>query len=87
MENRTCLVLMPFATEYEEIYKLVYKKACEELQIICYRIDEISRPGSITKDIVDGIIDADIIIADLTDNNPNVFYELGIANSIGKKPL
>ena len=36
---------------------------------------------------MDGIIDADIIIADLTSKNPNVFYELGIAHSIGNKTV
>lgn len=85
--NRTCFVIMPFDTKYKEIYDEVYKPICDNNTINCYRVDEISKPGSITKDIVDGIIDADLIIADLTDKNPNVFYELGIAHSTGSKTI
>ena len=50
-------------------------------------MDDLSRPGSITNDIVEGIIDADIIIADLTSQSPNVFYELGIAHAVGNKTI
>jgi hypothetical protein len=60
---------------------------CEQNLIQCWRVDELSRPGSITKDIVKGIFEADVVIADLTDRNPNVFYELGIAHSTGNKTI
>ena len=53
----------------------------------CFRGDDISRPGSITRDIVEAIYKARIIVADLSDNNANVFYELGIAHSIGNKAV
>lgn len=78
---------MPFDSKYKEVYEHVYKPVCEQHGIECYRIDERARPGSITKDIVEGIIDADIIIADLTSKNPNVFYELGFAHSISNKTI
>lgn len=67
--DKTCFVLMPFAEEYREVYKPV----CKAAGIRSWRVDEVARPGSITRDIVEGIIDADIIIADLTSQNPNVF--------------
>lgn len=84
---KKCFVLMPFSEQYREIYSEIYKPVCSELGLECWRVDEISRPGSITKDIVEGIIDADVIIADLTTKNPNVFYELGIAHSVGNKTI
>ena len=87
MPNNRAFVLMPFSKVFKEIYDEVYKKVCNANEFDCWRVDELSRPGSITRDIVEGIIEADIIIADLTTKNANVFYELGIAHTIGKKTI
>ncbi|MDB5876499.1 MAG: hypothetical protein JWQ07_5941 [Ramlibacter sp.] len=78
---------MPFDSAYEEVYREVYRPVCEANELHCWRVDEIARPGSITRDIVEGIIDAEVVIADLTGQNPNVFYELGIAHSVGNKTI
>ena len=78
---------MPFDAQYREVYAEVYKPVCAENDLDCWRVDEIARPGSITRDIVEGIIDAEVVIADLTGQNPNVFYELGIAHSVGNKTI
>ena len=86
-ETKDCFVLMPFASQYREVYDLVYRPVCEQKGLTCWRVDEVNRPGSITRDIVDGIIGARILIADLTGRNANVFYELGIAHSIGNKTI
>lgn len=85
--KKNCFVLMPFNPKYREVYAEVYKPVCAANDLDCWRVDEISRPGSITRDIVEGIIDAEVIIADLTGQNPNVFYELGIAHSVGNKTI
>ena len=85
--DKTCFVLMPFAEEYREVYEQVYRPVCNAAGIRCWRVDEVAGPGSITRDIVEGIIDADIIISDLTSQNPNVFYELGIAHAVGNKTI
>jgi hypothetical protein len=85
--EKKCFVLMPFKSEMKEVYDEVYVPVCKKNDIKCWRVDEISRPGSITRDIVEGILDADIIIADLTEKNANVFYELGIAHSAGNKTI
>ena len=86
-DPKTCFALMPFADGFREVYENVYKRVCEEKGIRCWRVDERLGPGSITRDIVEGIFDADLIIADLTGQNPNVFYELGIAHSAGNKTI
>jgi hypothetical protein len=78
---------MPFAAKYQEVYNQVYRPVCEANNVECWRVDEIARPGSITKDIVEGIIEADIVLADLTSKNANVFYELGIAHCVGNKTI
>lgn len=78
---------MPFDSRMHEVYEQIYKPVCEKHGVSCWRVDEIARPGSITKDIVNGIIDSDVVIADLTGRNANVFYELGIAHSVGNKTI
>lgn len=85
--RKRCFVLMPFAPKFREVYSEVYKPVCAANDLDCWRVDEIARPGSITRDIVEGIIDAEVVIADLTSQNPNVFYELGIAHSVGNKTI
>lgn len=76
---------MPFKTELNGIYSKI-KSICSDLNIICTRSDEIS-VGSISRGIFEAIFSADIIIADLTFSNPNVFYELGVSHSIGNKTI
>jgi hypothetical protein len=85
--EKKCFVLMPFREQYKEIYTEVYVPVCHDNRIICWRVDEIARPGSITRDIIEGILDADIVIADLTSKNANVFYELGIAHATSNKTI
>ncbi len=88
-----CYVLMPFSTELRETYHAAIKPAIAEaadrfgIHIICLRGDEIVGPGSITREIVSSIYTANVVIADLTGNNPNVFYELGIAHCMGNKTI
>jgi hypothetical protein len=47
------------------------------------RADTLSEPGRITSQIIKLLIDADLVIADLTQNNPNVYYELSLRHAIG----
>lgn len=78
---------MPFEESMKEIYTQIYTPVCKKRNIQCSRVDEIARPGSITRDIIEGIMDSDIIIADLSGRNSNVFYELGIAHASGNKTI
>jgi hypothetical protein len=87
VRKNKCFVLMPFDKKFKEVYLEVYQPVCQANNIVCWRVDEINRPGSITRDIIEGILDADIVIADLTTKNANVFYELGIAHTVGNKTI
>ena len=53
----------------------------EEFDYIVKRADEDSDPGMIGDRVVSDIINAELVVADLTDLNPNAFYELGIRHS------
>ena len=46
------------------------------------RADQISSPGIITQQVIEAVAEADLVIADLTDHNPNVFYELAIRHGL-----
>ena len=45
------------------------------------------RTGALIKDILEGLNRADVVIADLTDKNPNVFYELGIRHTLRNRTI
>lgn len=83
--SKFCFVIMPFDPNFDEIYHLVIKQTLKEMGWQCQRVDELPDPSHITKDIVDLTEKANLVIADLTDRNPNVFYELAIAHAL-KKP-
>jgi Nucleoside 2-deoxyribosyltransferase len=77
-------VLMPFAGEFDDVYKLGIRPACEDVGAYAERVDEQLFVGSITQRIYNQISKADVIVADMTGRNPNVFYEVGYAHALGK---
>ncbi|MDM0036780.1 hypothetical protein QTI33_31915 [Variovorax sp. J22P271] len=80
-------VLMPFASSFDDVYKLGIKKACEEEGAYCERVDEQMFDGSILDRIYNQIVKSDVVIADMTGKNPNVFYETGYAHALNKKVI
>jgi hypothetical protein len=78
-------VLMPFDNLFDDVYKLGIKATCEDMNTYCERVDEQIFEENILDRIYNQISKADIVIADLTGKNPNVFYETGYAHALGKK--
>jgi hypothetical protein len=76
---------MPFDREFDDVYRLGIKAAAEEKEIHAERVDEqVFHKEGILERIYSQISAADIIIADMTGRNPNVFYEVGFAHAKGK---
>jgi hypothetical protein len=77
-------VLMPFADEFDDVYKLGIKETAASLGIRAERVDEQIYSEGILERIYRQIDGADIIVADMTGQNPNVFYEVGYAHAKSK---
>lgn len=75
---------MPFKMELDVVYSDHIKKVAHKLNLRCKRADDIFSNGVIIENIWEYINRAQIVIADLTGKNPNVFYEVGMAHVLGK---
>jgi hypothetical protein len=84
-EKMDIFVLMPFNTKMEKAYFNHIKKMCEELGVAIKRADELFSAGPFMEKVWNGICAAKLILADCTEKNPNVFYEIGMAHTVGKK--
>lgn len=82
--DKCCFVIMPFGGWLNTYYEEIYIPAIEVAGMKPTRADDLYRPGNIVNDIWNYTKSADIILADLTGKNPNVFYELGLAHAITK---
>lgn len=77
-------VLMPFLDELKPVYDDHISRVTKRLGLSTARADDFFTTDSIVRDIWNAISSADLLIADCTGRNPNVFYEIGIAHAIGK---
>lgn len=77
---------MPFAPEFEDIYVMFIASTLEEAGYKVLRADDIKSQQNILKDIISAIRNCDLLVADLTGANPNVYYELGLAHAF-RKPV
>jgi hypothetical protein len=67
--------------------KSVIKSVCNEYGLEVLRADEMSFPGTIIADVINQIIESNVVIAEITPDNPNVFYEVGYAHAINKPTI
>ena len=77
-----CFLIMPFKDSLRNVYDLIETIVDDQCGLRCVRPDKISGSKRITDDIWRAINESRLVIADLTDRNPNVFYELGIAHAL-----
>jgi hypothetical protein len=70
----------------DDIYEFIIVPAVKETGLEPYRADLDLTPGAITPKMLSELLNARVVIADLTGRNPNVFYELGIIHSF-ERPL
>ena len=80
-------MLSPFGDPFDKYFLDVLKPGLAEHGHTLTRGDESHAPGVIVQSIFQSILDADLVLADMTRRNANVFYELGIAHSYGKQVI
>lgn len=92
-DMRKCFVVCPIGEEGTEIrinsdklLKYVIAPVCEMCGFEAERIDKRNDANSITQSIIEALDNADLVIADITGHNPNVFYEMGY-RARTKKPM
>jgi hypothetical protein len=75
-------VLIPFDETFDDVYDGVIVPPLEDAGYEVVRADSRLDQQQILKGVVEGIASADLVVAELTGLNPNVFYELGIAHGL-----
>jgi hypothetical protein len=80
-------VAMCFDSRLQSIYFKVVKPVLEEYGFECWRGDEFLEPGVIVDQLKQKIETSDLVLCDLTFDNANVFYELGVAHALCKATL
>lgn len=81
----SCFVMQPFSAPLGTYFELIFRPAIEKAGLVAVRADaDIFHTGKIMDQVWRGIKDADVLVAELTSKNPNVFYELGLAHALEK---
>ena len=83
----SAFVVMQFTPQFDELFEDVIRPVCDDLEIEAYRASDIYRPGVIIQDIIQGLAESHVVIAEITPANPNVFYELGYSHALHKPTI
>ena len=79
-------VIMPFGTkesiDFNKVYSEYIKPALEQDRYEVFRADEELKAGEIRTEMFQELLLADLVVADLSIDNPNVWYELGIRHAL-----
>ncbi len=82
-ERRAAFVAMPFGDRLlNELYEDTVKPTLEnKVKIQCHRGDDVYGANVVMQDILNSILEAKVVIADLSGKNPNVMYEVGLSHA------
>jgi hypothetical protein len=78
---------MQFGPDFDDVYQDVIKEVLKDYEANVLRADELSGPGFIISDIVREITEAQLVIADITPTNANVYFEVGYALALEKPTI
>ena len=84
--GRRCFVILPYPAgdeaaagpDFDAVYEDLIRPVIEDLNLDIIRADRVSRSGLIHKEMIENLLEADVVIADVTLGSPDVFFELGI---------
>lgn len=84
--NNQIMCIMPFLDDYDDVYRVITESSKKQ-GFNCIRTDQENKPGNLLQYIVKTIVESQLLIAVIDNRNPNVFYEMGIAHSLGKSVI
>jgi hypothetical protein len=79
-------VMMPFEAAFEGVFKAI-SRTCSALNLRCFRVKDIWKESQIIQDVFELILASRIVVVDFSKENTNVFYEAGIAHTLGKEVI
>lgn len=92
-EQKICFVISPIGSEESDtreradtVFGDVIEEVVGDFGYTSMRADHISEPGIITNQVIEHVVESELVIADLTGKNPNVFYELAVRHA-HQKPV
>lgn len=90
--KKRCFVVMGFGEkvdfeqqktfDLDKTYRIIIKRAVEAAGFECIRADDVMHSGIIDKPMYELLLEADLVIADLSTSNPNAIYELGVRHAL-----
>lgn len=90
---KKCFVVSPIGAaesdirrNADQLFRFIIEPICQECGFEAIRVDHLNDANSITDTIIDQLENADLVIADVSSHNPNVFYEMGY-RARTKKPM
>lgn len=86
IEPELVSAMMPFDASFADVYGTL-KAASEDADLRCRRADDIWENPAVIQDVVSLIDRSKAVICDCTGRNPNVFYEIGIAHTLGREVI
>lgn len=85
--KRKAFVIMQYSKNYDDLYREVIEPVCKAFDYEVIRADESVSTGMIIQDIISRIQESSVIIADITPDNANVFYEVGYSHALNKPTI
>src|SRR4051794_31165561 len=89
-DHRRCFVISPIGTDgstvrrhADDVFDFIIRPAVEQAGLAALRSDQLHEPGKISEQMFREIVTGDCCVALLTGHNPNVFYELAVAQTVG----
>jgi hypothetical protein len=90
-DEKECFFIAPIGEEGSEhrersnkLMEYIVEEAVSDYGYSVIRADQMDEPGSITNQIIEKAVNSELVVADLTGHNPNVFYELAVRHATGE---
>jgi len=89
--EKECFFIAPIGEEgskirerSDKVLEYIVEEAMSDFDYSVTRADQMDEPGSITNQVIQKTVNSELVVADLSGHNPNVFYELAVRHATGK---